>query len=259
MAALADKDKPLRIAALRALGALAGDGQIPALIKLVKETTDNNELSAVEAALIGTAARRADACAKQLSAALAGAPPANSVAMVRALGAAGTPAALETVIVQTKNANAEVKDAAVRALSEWRDKTAAGALLELAQAAEKQDHQILALRAVVRLLDRDVKDPEKLTLLEGVLKAAKRPEEKRLALGKLQDIQTMRSFELVAPCLNDDTVKDEAASALVKIAEKVARANADAVRDALEKAAKTTTKNDVRSSAERILGQIKKQ
>ncbi|MGD0089979.1 MAG: HEAT repeat domain-containing protein [Planctomycetota bacterium] len=258
MTALADQDKPLRLAALKALGVLAGDGQIPTLIKLVKETTDNEEFSAAEGALAGTAARRGDASAQQLSAALADAAPRSAAAMIRALGVSGTPAALKAVSEQTKNANADVKDAAVHVLSEWREKNAVAPLLELAQTAEKQEHQILALRGVVRLLDKDMKDPEKLTVLEGVLKAAKRPEEKRLALGKLQDIQTLRSFELVAPCLDDDAVKDEAAAALVKIAKKNPKSNADAIREALEKAAKVTTKNDVRSEAEGILTQIKK-
>ena len=259
MAALADKDKSVRLAALKALGVIAGDPQIPALLKLAKETTDNEEFSAVESALTGTAARRGDACASQFGAALEGASPACAAAMLRALGASNTRKAMDTVAAQTKNANAEVKDVAVHVLAEWREKTAVAPLLELAQTTENQAHRVLALRGVIRLLDRDMKDPEKLTALEGVLKAAKSPEEKRMALGKLQDIQTMHSFELVAPCLDDAAVKEEAAMALVKIADRIAKNNADAVRDALEKAAKATSSKDVRSNAERILGQIKKQ
>jgi HEAT repeat protein len=249
----------VRLAALKALGVIGGDGQIPALVKLLKETTDNEEFSAVEGALSGVAARRGDACAKELSAALEGAPPAGAAAMIRTLGACGTRKALETVAAQTKNANAELKDVAVHVLAEWRDKAAVEPLLQLAQTTDNQAHRVLALRGVIRLLDRDMNESQKLTALEGLLKVAKTPEEKRMALGKLQDIQTVRSFELVTPCLSDDAVKEEAALALVKIADKVAKNNADAVRETLEKAAKATTNQNTRSKAEGILAQIKKQ
>jgi len=298
LVALADNNKAVRLAALKALGVIAGDAQVPAMVKLFKETTDKEEeFPAAESALTGTATRKGDGCAKHLSAALEGAPPDRAAGLIRALGAAGTRKALDTVVEQTKNANAEVKDVAVHVLAEWREKSAAAPLLELAQGTDNQAHRTLALRGVIRLLDRDMKEDEKLMALEVILKAAKNPEEKRMALAKLQEIPSLRSFELVTPCVNDEAVKEEAGMALVRIADRVvsinaeakrnalqnvakakddpakeeaaknqvkaaeelAKSNAEALRDTLEKAAKATTNKDVRNNAERILGQIKKQ
>ena len=95
-------------------------------------------------------------------------------------------------------------------------------------------------------------------ILPEALKLATRPEEKRAAIAALARIQTVESLQAVAPCLDDDAVKEEAAMAVVQIAEPLAKTRPDAVRDPVGKAAKITKDDRVRSTAERILGQEKK-
>jgi hypothetical protein len=263
MPALADKDLALRIGALKALGTLAGGGEAQAMVKVLKEATDKGELEAAEAALIAAAPRQGDACVNAVAQAVEGATPANGAAMVRALGPAATGKAMTEAVKQTKNANADIRDAAVRVLAEWREKPATTPLLEIAQTSDNDTHRILALRGILRLTDKiEAKyTSERLRLVEGVLKAAKRPEEKRSALGLLQSIQTVESLQLAAPCLDDDAVKEEAAAAVVKIAEKLVSSGSDTTRDALraalEKAA-TAKNSDVKSKAEEYLKRVKK-
>ncbi|HEY3319171.1 MAG TPA: HEAT repeat domain-containing protein [Planctomycetota bacterium] len=265
MAALGENDLNVRVAALLALGVIADDKQIPAVIKIAKETKDTRELGAAENALVATAARKGDTCANLSAAALADAAPANAAALLRVLGAAGTRKAMESAIAQTKSANAELKEMAVRVLSEWREKFAAGPLLEVAQASDNPTHQVLALRGVVRLVDKtDLKPEEKIKLLDGVLKAAKRPEEKKAALAGLGNVASADALPIIAPQLDDDSIKEEAAAAAISATKAMYdkkttpnEAQREIIRDTMTKVAKSTTKETVKKDAEKYLSRAK--
>ena len=260
VAAAADKDAVVRIAAIKALGAIGGEGQLPALVAVLKNSRDGGELAAAQQALTAACARdMGGRCADLVAPALAGAEPGNTVAMIRVLGAAGSRKALEAVAAAAKSPSAEIKDAAVRTLADWRAKEAAEPLLEIVRTSENPTHKVLALRGVIRLASaRSLADDDKVRLLSEAMKAAKRPEEKREVLGGLGSTATLASLEIAAACLDDEAVKEEAAAAVVQIAEKLAKRNPDAVRDAVGKALKATSNAGVRASAEKILGQAKK-
>jgi len=260
MDAAKDSSAPVRIAALKALGALPGGQQLPSLVAVLKETKDGDELAAAEAALKAACARdQRDRCADLVSAALAGAAPANAAAMIRVLGTAGTKKAMDTLLAVSKDGAAELKEAAVRTLAGWRSKDAATPLLEVVRNTDNATLKVLALRGAIGLASaKGVSNEDKMKILPEALRLAVRPEEKREVLGGLAAVQTLASFQAAAPCLDDDAVKEEAAAAVVQIAEKIAKQNADAVRDTLTKAAGLAKNERVRAAAERILGQIKK-
>jgi hypothetical protein len=118
---------------------------------------------------------------------------------------------------------------------------------------------VLALRGAIRLASaKGTSNEDKMKILPEAMRLAVRPEEKREVLGGLATVQTLAAFQAAAPCLDDDAVSQEAAAAVVQIADKIAKQNADAVRDALTKAARIAKDERVRAAAERILGQIKK-
>ena len=260
MAAVADKDPAVRVAAIEAIGALGGEAQLPMLVNVLKNAANDGERAAAQEALVAACARDLGGrCADLVIPALAGAAPANTLAMIRILGAAGSRKAMEAVVTCTKSTNDAIKDAAVRTLADWRWKEAAEPLTEILRTSDNAAHKVLALRGVVRLAaTKSLADGDKVSLLSEAMKAASRPEEKREVLGGLGSVQTLAALEVAATCLDDAAVKEEAAAAVVQIAAKLARQNPAAVRDAVEKALKATTNDGVRSSAERILGQIKK-
>jgi len=265
MGVLADPDAGVRRAALKALGVIGGDAQLAAVVKLLKETKDKAEMEAAEGALVTAALRKADACANLSVDALKDAQPATAAALIRVLGAAGTGKALKTVIAETKSDNADRKDVAIRALAEWRDKAAANPMLELAQGDVSEVHQALLLRGVNRLVElTDLADSQKTTLLAGVLKAAKGPEAKRKALSNLSNLKTQSvdTVKAAAPLLDDESVKEEACQAVVKIAEqlvkKVNEENYAALREPLDKVIKGTKTDGVRRDAEKFFKRVKK-
>jgi HEAT repeat protein len=259
VAAAADKDGAVRIAAIKALGALGGDAQLPAIVAVLKDSRDGGELEAARQALTTACTRNlGNRCADLVVPALPSAAPANAVAMIRVLGAAGSGKAMDAVAAAAKSTTAEVKDAAVRALADWRGKEAADPLLEVVRTSDNPTHKVLALRGVIRLASaKTLADDDKVRLLSQAMKAAKRPEEKREVLGGLGSVQTLGALEIATACLDEEAVKEEAAAAVVQIAGKLARQNPAAVRDAVEKALKATSNAEVRASAQKILGPAK--
>jgi HEAT repeat protein len=258
--AATDKDPAVRAAAIKAIGSLGGEKQLTAVAKILKETKDKGELAAAEQSLIAACSRQlADKCADMVAASLDGAAPPNAAAMLRVLGTSGNAKALTIVTAYAKNPAPELKDAAVRALAGWRTKDAAGPLLQIAQTSDNPTHQVLAVRGVVRMAAlKDTPGGERQKLLAAAMLAAKRPDEKREVLGVLSGAPSAGSLQLAAKCLDDDGVKEEAAAAVVQIAEKVAKQNPDAARDAVSKALAVTKDKRVRASAEKILAGIKK-
>jgi HEAT repeat protein len=258
-AAVGDADPAVRLAAIKAVGAIGDGGEFPPVVAVLKASKDAAELKAAEKALEAACLRhKENPVADQVAAALADAAPANMVAMMRVLGAAGTAKALAAVVANTTSANTDVRDAAVHALADWRAKEGAAPLLEVARSSDNAAHKVLAVRGAVRLTAKDMSPEERMKVLPEALKLATRPEEKREAIAALSRIQTVESLQAVAPCLDDDAVKEEAAMAVVQIAEPLAKTRPDAVRDPVAKALKVTKNDRVRSTAERILGQDKK-
>ena len=77
-------------------------------------------------------------------------------------------------------------------------------------------------------------------------------------LGGLSAVKTVEALQTAAACLDDEAIREEAAAAVVQIAEGLAKQEPAAVRDAVGKAAKATKNDQLRASAERILARVKK-
>ncbi|MGB3194664.1 MAG: HEAT repeat domain-containing protein [Phycisphaerae bacterium] len=251
-----DSDAGVRLAALESAKVLAGEGQAPALVSSVKSAKDDAERKAAEEALLAVCGRGREKCAAPVIAGLSGADAASRMALLRALGRAGGPQALQAVQDATKDADASVQDEAVRVLAGWSDASAVPVLLALAKSAAKESHQILALRGYVRLAGEQPTDDAKLKMLTEAMKLAKRPEDKKLVLGALSNVQTVESLRLVVPCLGDAALAEEASAAAVKIAGKVADSAKDLTRDAMQKVLQQSKNDNVRKEAEMILKKV---
>jgi HEAT repeat protein len=98
----------------------------------------------------------------------------------------GGKAALDAVIAATKGND---RDAAVRALAEWQDESAAEPLLALCRDSGDEKVRVLAARGVIRVVEKaEVGKDEKAALLKKLIEAAPRPEEKQQAQAALQGL-----------------------------------------------------------------------
>jgi HEAT repeat protein len=251
-----DADAAVRAEALKALVALATAEHVPALSALLAKAQDPGERDAGVGAVVAAArqitdeAKRGDAAA----AVYANATAQGKQGLLTALGRLGGAKALETCRAATKDADEEVRKAAVRGLGEWPDASSAPDLLGLIKSAPNETMQVLALRGYIRLggLARDV------AMFKTALESAKRTDEKKLALSGLGEVKDVAALNLLDPYVEDPALKEEAGAAAVSIGRDIGRRQAEAVRSILQKVVGAVKSNDTRRQAQDVLNGLPK-
>jgi len=259
--AAADADAAIRAKALKALGDTAGLGDLATVAGMLAKAQTAPETTAAESAITAICVRVADkeACAERLTGALAQAAGANRAALLRALGQVGGAKALEAVRAALKDADAEIRNSAVRALCDWSDAAAAPDLAALAKSSSTRTHQILALRGFIRLIGLPgVSADKKFAMCQEAMELAPRIEEKKLVLGALGGVHSAAALAMVVPYLENPAAKDEASAAAVSIGEKIADRHRAEVADAMAKVLKVTANKDLQQRAKTLLARTKK-
>ncbi|MCY3019376.1 MAG: hypothetical protein NTW87_10175, partial [Planctomycetota bacterium] len=189
----------------------------------------------------------------------------QKVALLRVLNAAGGPTALQALRDSAKDANAEVQDAAVRALCNWPTSDAAPDLLELAKRSEKESNKLLALRGYIRLAnDAGLAADKRLAMCGEALPLVQRDDEKRQLLGALGAIPSPKALAMIAPHIENPAVREEACNAAVAVAGRLMQSAPDArqaaagVADAMEKVKQNTKNKKLLDAAGKLLEQAKK-
>ncbi len=141
-------------ASLKVLGGLAGTAEIPGVIPLLLQ---GHTAAAAEAALSAICSREPDqaVCAQKLLPVLAQAQGEPKLALLRVLGATGDPQALTAVRAAAADADAAVKEAAVRVLCDWPTVAALPDLAEIVKTSENEKFKILAQRGQLRLAPKE--------------------------------------------------------------------------------------------------------
>jgi HEAT repeat protein len=254
-------DAKLRVAAIKKLGELGGPDQLSGLFDLLAKAGGPEELDAAEQSLSAVCVRVADpaACAGQVEAHLAQAPPAQKCALVRVLGAVGGTKALQAVRAAVNDSNVEVHGAAVRALGGWSTVDAADDLLALAKAAESPADKLICLRGYLRLAGQgDLPLDKRLAMCRQAAPLVQKDDEKKLLLAALGTITSMEALETIIPYLDDAATKEEAAASVVDISEKLLKEKESTKLIApLEKAAQATANADLSKRAKDLLDKAK--
>ena len=251
------------IAAFKALGALAGPADLPAIVKALDEDHDATVYPHAEQAIALVARRIADPAARA-DAVLAALAKAKDkplrCSLIRALGGIGGAKAYAAVAKAAGDDDGEVEDAAVRALAGWPDAHAAPALLVIVKATKNRTQRILALRGYVRLLGMDAgASPEQaVRKYAEAMMLAKRADEKKLVLSGLAGVGHADAMAAVLPHLDDTAVRDEAALAAVSIARATMGSNRAPVRTAMAKVIAAAKGTASAAEAGRIIRQIDK-
>lgn len=262
----AKKSQPeVRVAAIRRVGELGGQDEIPQALDILAGSSEPRELEAAEqavGALCLNSGKPAE-CADPLIARWAGATPAQKAALLRLLAATGGPKALAHVRATVKDSNPEVRTAAIRALSSWSSAEAAPDLLELARTTENSADRMVSLRGYFGLAKlSDVSPERRLKMCEDAVPLARGTGEKRLLLAALGDIPSAKSVGLIQPYLADGEVKEEAATAIAGIADNMLRrapsaADGAQLIQALEKAADATSNSDLAARLKKLADQAR--
>ena len=252
-------DAQVRQEAARALGLLAPPALVDRLLALLAKADDatRNEL----ANAIALTCRRIpddEGQANPVLKALPGAQGQTKAALVGILSRLAGARALEAVKGAIKDADPAVQDAAIRALADWPDFSAADDLLALARSAGNDRHKVLALRGYVRLvgLPSGRKPAETLAMYSTALSLATTPDVKRQILGGLGEIRTIPSLKLAAPLLDDASVREEAANTCVRIARDTGNAEPEFVRATMEKVLGITKDKNRAKEAQDVINRV---
>jgi hypothetical protein len=135
------------------------------------------------------------------------------------------------------SSNAEVKDAAIRALSNWPDFSATTALLVITSDPNvSRVHNVLAVQAIARLVKSSDKEPAALRVKTAIagMHAATRDEEKKLMLSALASIPDRSAGEAIKPFLSLPKYQQEAGLAAMTLAETLRKTDKPAARDLAE-------------------------
>lgn len=227
----------LRRAAIEALGETATAAHAGQLTDLLLQARDPEDVTAAETALATVVARsdEPDAFVQTLTDRWAGAEPAAKLALLGVLRRLAGSQALATIRQALGDANTEVQDAAIRILSDWPDAGPADDLLDIARHATNDRQQLLALRGYLRMASQEaVPAPRRLAMASEALGLARRDDERRLALSVLARVPSVQALAAVL-LLDSETVRDEAATAAVTIAEQLPPGDAEAVVQAMDK------------------------
>ena len=255
-AAAKDASEEVRVEAIKTLGSLAPAADLGKLLAMFKDAKAEKETTAIEDAVSAVIHKVPPAdrapYGEQVVAALKGATPAVQCALVRVAARIETPASLAAVRQAVRGDNAEVADAAVRALAKSTDVTVLPDLLDLGRSATKTSHKILGLQGYITLtVNSDLPADEKTKNLSAAWGLATRTEEKRQVISGLTDLHSTYSLKLLMTALDDATVVEEAAAAAVNVARSL-KGQPALCTEAMQKVLKLSKNETTRTNAKTV-------
>ncbi len=256
--ALNDPDAGVRIESIKALKTVAKPADLPTLIDILVRTTKSSERGELEKTIVAVT-RKIPEQKDQADTVLAALPSVKDISarcsLLSVLGKIGVDKALPVLRNALNSANAEIKDAAVRALSEWPTPEPAAELLNVAQTSENQVHKVLALRGYIRLIGIKSDRPTEQTIkmYKTAMGLAPNVNEKKMVLSGVGTTSSWEGMQMAAGYLDDPQLSQEAAAGVVKIARSTAKEHPQETKDLLRKVLKTAKSETVRQQAQRML------
>lgn len=257
------EDRKVRIESLKVLKIVGAADAMPALVSLlldIKSDADRAEAEKTVAAV----AHKIEGKDRQAAAVLAVLPNvkdnADRASLLRVLGRIGDDSSLPTLRTALSSREAEIQDAAIRALSDWPTSEPVSDLLKVAQTAENARYKILALRGFVRLLGLDsARTPaETVDLYKKAMDLAGDAQEKKRVLSGLVAAKSLGTLNMAADYLDDLALHLEAESAAVQIAQGIFASNPQRVKEVMTKVIQGTKQDAIRQQAQEVINQIER-
>jgi HEAT repeat protein len=221
MTTLQDSDSKVRLESWKALR-VVNDGNLPRLLKLMLKTQSDSERREAEKTISAVADtlpkhQRALPILQQLG--LTDDVEA-ACSLLRVLGKTGGQGGLEMLRGTLNEDDPKFVDAAIRGLVEWPDDEPMDELLKIAQTSDSEVHRVLALRGYVRMigLDNERDAQETVKLYRQAMNVASDASAKKMVLSGLAEVKSVAAMNFVVDYLDDDTLQQEAESAVVGIA-----------------------------------------
>jgi hypothetical protein len=255
-----DPDSNVRMESLRALKTVAKAEDLPALVNLLVQIQNDSDRTEAERTIIVVVDRISEQSQRN-EAILAVLPSveedASRASLLNVLGKIADDSALPSLRNALRERGDKVRDAAVRALSEWPNSKPIDAMLAVAKTSDKKTHRVLALRGYVRMIglgSRPTK--EMLNMYDMAMKISSDVSEKKTVFSGLAKVKRLAAMEMAVAYLDDEELQDEAALAVAGIAQAVCGSYPEQSKDALEKVLKISQNEALRKQAMETLSCI---
>ncbi len=252
-----DADAGVRLAAIGALGALGDARAAAVLLEIAVAPQSPPEAQASEASAIALATRVGDAAnLSELAASrLKGAGPDARARLLRILAACATPAGLEAVRAALNDADAGVRAEALDVLCAWPTADAVTDLLKQAAAASDPGVKLKCLRGALRIAgSADMDGTGRLAICNQIAPMVERDEEKRMLLGVIGQAGLPDGIALAEPLLRSAATREEAAAAILAIADKTAKPLPASVIAALQEVIRLSGDSETVKRARELTG-----
>jgi HEAT repeat protein len=215
----------VRKASLKALAQLAGPEDISSLVQLVLTAQDQTARQEASETLNAMYQRfqgsRGPVPVTPLVAGLKSGSPEARSALLPVCSGLAFPDVRLAMRAAIEDNDQQVHSAAVRALCDTVDPELLEDLVNVARVEKQENLRTLAFGGCVRLATQEetvkISRERQVTALKSLLQGASTPEQKRMVLAGLAEVPTSDSLGLIEPLLEDDSVRNEAARAAVKV------------------------------------------
>ena len=278
LAYAAEADETVSAAAFQAMANVADAIDIAALTDLVVQAKSEGARTAGVTALKAVLAKAQDkeVAGKIILDQMNKAQGQTRLALLSSLPSLGGATALKAVTDAARSSDEAVRDAGIRALSEWPDYEAVPALVDIASNGQTPlNPYVLAVRGALRLIALQQPsmgprmgppaglrmgprmDPAEVesraVLCMKIFDLARRIEEKRQAIATLATLPCERSANRLLELVKDESLKTEAALAAVNLAGAMLRTDRQAAQELAQKILDMNVSADINDQANAVL------
>ena len=217
-----DADAKVRIAAMEALGQLAGPELVAKLARLILDAKDAAVREETEKSLMLVCQKNPDVDQRAvlLLAFMAKLNDAEKTALLPALGRIGGKPARGVVEESLVSKDAVRRAAALRALCNWPDGSVSARLVELALAANDPVERKLLVDALIRVAPLPDKRPdaERLAMLKKAMELSASDKQRAAVLKRARAIRSLDTLRFVAPYMDQPEFCQLACETVVELA-----------------------------------------
>lgn len=215
-------DAQVRIAAMVALGKIGRPEHIRGMVQGVLRAERGSERAHAERNLAAVCNRidEEEERAKPLLSAIDELPAKDRIVMLTSLGRVGGAAALDRLEKAIASSDDAQHSAGLIALANWPDSSVSPQLKRLAYEAPYIKHQLIALRALIRVapLSDGRTDAEKLRALQAAMNMSIRYADRNYALQRASAIRIPETLRWVLPYVDDPNYAEQACQTIVELA-----------------------------------------
>lgn len=234
-----DEDESVRVAALEAMGKLAGPDDVAAVVALLVNEEGDDARQAAEDAVVsiclnfkltetfvaepsarGGSGSGTEQAIGPILAALTETNGETKASLISILGRVRGDLALKVIRAAVEDDIPEVADAAIRAMTNWDKAVFLDDLARIVSTTTDSKRRVLALRGYVRQirLPSDRTPNETLALLTEMMQSVERSDQQKLILSAVGDVITLEALQVAERHLETADLCDEAAAAILNIA-----------------------------------------